>query len=164
MQPPLDPGGAAGWHVVRASPHSSGRRTICPSADMMDDETLMQAVWSAEDYFGEIIPSPVCHQQDFIWTSESKISKNLQRVNLIFFNILTKILICTSTGSAVWVQSSSFSVQILSKDVTFSVRQLAGLSITASRSDWQSQPTVFRRQQGQVWGPQADFIELDNTG
>lgn len=66
-------------------PKHVGMRTICPSADMSPCWMMMI---SAKDYFGGIlIPSPVCRQHDLIWTSESKISRNLQQVKTILSSV-----------------------------------------------------------------------------
>lgn len=64
----------------------SARQLTCPHVGRWDFDA--GRLISAKDYFGGIlIPSPVCRQHDLIWTSESKISRNLPQVKTILSSV-----------------------------------------------------------------------------
>lgn len=90
VQSPQEAGVGAGLNGLRAKTRwHEDNLPVCWHVPMLDDETLMQAVWSAQRIIwgGILIPSPVCRQHDLIWTSESKISRNLQQVEPIFSSV-----------------------------------------------------------------------------
>lgn len=87
VQPPQEAGVGAGLNSLRAETRwHEDNLAVSWHVGWWDFDA--GRLISAKDYFfGNLIPSPVCRQHGLIWTSESKISWNLQQVKTIFSSV-----------------------------------------------------------------------------